>query len=206
MRVPERGRITIPKALRDRFGMNHHIEVEITPTSKGFLTYPRGLSKAERVRVERGVPTRRRTAPPEAALGPVVHLGQGGESCQGIGVAISGGLTAPEIADCAERAEALGYESVWVAEGHGRRSVRDPRGLCAPNPADSVSGPPSAACSFETAPTNRDGGCDGGTSSRAAGSSSGSDPAIGSRSDPSTAWSIRNRSGACGIPWLSFGR
>ena len=36
-----------------------------------------------------------------------------------IGVAISGGLTAPEIADCAERAEALGYESVWVAEGHG---------------------------------------------------------------------------------------
>ena len=36
-----------------------------------------------------------------------------------IGVAFSGGLTAPEIADCAERAEALGYESVWVAEGHG---------------------------------------------------------------------------------------
>ena len=36
-----------------------------------------------------------------------------------IGVAFSGGLTATEIADCAERAEALGYESVWVAEGHG---------------------------------------------------------------------------------------
>ena len=36
-----------------------------------------------------------------------------------IGVAFSGGLTASEIADCAERAEALGYESVWVAEGHG---------------------------------------------------------------------------------------
>ena len=36
-----------------------------------------------------------------------------------IGIAISGGLTATEIADCAERAEALGYESVWVAEGHG---------------------------------------------------------------------------------------
>lgn len=37
----------------------------------------------------------------------------------GIGIAFSGGLTASEIAACAERAEALGYESVWVAEGHG---------------------------------------------------------------------------------------
>ena len=36
-----------------------------------------------------------------------------------IGIAFSGGLTATEIADCAQRAEALGYESVWVAEGHG---------------------------------------------------------------------------------------
>ena len=36
-----------------------------------------------------------------------------------LGIAFSGGLTASEIADCAERAEALGYESVWVAEGHG---------------------------------------------------------------------------------------
>ena len=36
-----------------------------------------------------------------------------------IGIAFSGGLAALEIADCAERAEALGYESVWVAEGHG---------------------------------------------------------------------------------------
>ena len=36
-----------------------------------------------------------------------------------IGIAFSGGLTATEIAECAERAESLGYESVWVAEGHG---------------------------------------------------------------------------------------
>ena len=36
-----------------------------------------------------------------------------------IGIAFSGGLTASEIVDCAERAEGLGYESVWVAEGHG---------------------------------------------------------------------------------------
>ena len=35
------------------------------------------------------------------------------------GVAFSGGLTATEIAQLAERAEALGYDSVWVAEGHG---------------------------------------------------------------------------------------
>ena len=35
------------------------------------------------------------------------------------GIAFSGGLTASEIVDCAQRAEALGYESVWVAEGHG---------------------------------------------------------------------------------------
>ena len=37
MRVSERGQITIPKALRDRFGMNHNVEVEIMPTSKGLL-------------------------------------------------------------------------------------------------------------------------------------------------------------------------
>ena len=36
-----------------------------------------------------------------------------------IGIAFSGGLTATEIAECAERAETLGYDSVWVAEGHG---------------------------------------------------------------------------------------
>ena len=36
-----------------------------------------------------------------------------------IGIAFSGGLTATEVADCAARAEGLGYESAWVAEGHG---------------------------------------------------------------------------------------
>lgn len=35
------------------------------------------------------------------------------------GVAFSGGLTAREIVECAERAEALGYDSAWVTEGHG---------------------------------------------------------------------------------------
>ena len=37
MRVSERGQITIPKPLRDRFGMNHNVEVEITATERGLL-------------------------------------------------------------------------------------------------------------------------------------------------------------------------
>ena len=37
MRVSERGQITIPKRLRDRFGMHHNVEVEITPTDGGLI-------------------------------------------------------------------------------------------------------------------------------------------------------------------------
>lgn len=37
MNISERGQITIPKALRDRFGLNHNVEVEITPTDEGLL-------------------------------------------------------------------------------------------------------------------------------------------------------------------------
>ena len=37
MKVSERGQITIPKRLRERFGMHHNVEVEITPTDKGLL-------------------------------------------------------------------------------------------------------------------------------------------------------------------------
>ncbi len=37
MRVSERGQITIPKRLRDQFGMHHNVEVEITPTDEGLL-------------------------------------------------------------------------------------------------------------------------------------------------------------------------
>ena len=36
-----------------------------------------------------------------------------------IGIAFSGGPSPAEIVDCAVLAEDLGYESVWVAEGHG---------------------------------------------------------------------------------------
>ena len=37
MRVSERGQITIPKRLRERFGMNHNVEVEVTPAGRGLL-------------------------------------------------------------------------------------------------------------------------------------------------------------------------
>ncbi len=41
MRISERGQITIPKHLRDRFGMNQNVEVEITPTDQGLLIQKR---------------------------------------------------------------------------------------------------------------------------------------------------------------------
>ena len=37
MRISERGQITIPKTLRDRFGLHHNVEVEISPTDRGLL-------------------------------------------------------------------------------------------------------------------------------------------------------------------------
>ena len=41
MRISERGQITIPKRLRNRFGMHHNVEVEITPTKQGLLIQKR---------------------------------------------------------------------------------------------------------------------------------------------------------------------
>ena len=37
MRISEQGQITIPKHLRERFGMDPNVEVEITPTEQGLL-------------------------------------------------------------------------------------------------------------------------------------------------------------------------
>ena len=37
MKISERGQITIPKHLRERYGMTNSVEVEITPTEKGLL-------------------------------------------------------------------------------------------------------------------------------------------------------------------------
>ena len=36
-----------------------------------------------------------------------------------VGVAFTGGLVASEIVHCVKLAEDLGYDSAWVAEGHG---------------------------------------------------------------------------------------
>ncbi|MDE0701263.1 MAG: AbrB/MazE/SpoVT family DNA-binding domain-containing protein [Acidimicrobiaceae bacterium] len=41
MRISERGQITIPKRLRDRFGLNRDVEVEITPVEEGLLIQKR---------------------------------------------------------------------------------------------------------------------------------------------------------------------
>ena len=41
MRISERGQITIPKTLRDRFGLHHNVEVEISPTENGLLIQKR---------------------------------------------------------------------------------------------------------------------------------------------------------------------
>lgn len=45
MRVSERGQITIPKSLRDRFGLSHDVEVELTPTEGGLLIQKRTVAQ-----------------------------------------------------------------------------------------------------------------------------------------------------------------
>jgi AbrB family looped-hinge helix DNA binding protein len=45
MRISERGQVTIPKALRDRFGMNHNVEVEMSPTANGILIHKRTVAE-----------------------------------------------------------------------------------------------------------------------------------------------------------------
>ena len=74
MRIPERGQITIPKRLRDRFGMHHNVEVEITPTEQGLLIQKRAIREipggaclrhsrsGERRRVHSGYPRNMITA------------------------------------------------------------------------------------------------------------------------------------------------
>ena len=44
MRISERGQITIPKPLRDRFGMHQNVEIEITPTENGLLIQKRAAA------------------------------------------------------------------------------------------------------------------------------------------------------------------
>lgn len=44
MRISRKGQITIPKHLRERFGMNQNVEVEISPTEQGLLISKRSSS------------------------------------------------------------------------------------------------------------------------------------------------------------------
>lgn len=44
MRISKRGQITIPKTLRDRFGMRPKVEVEITPAKNGLLIRKRSTA------------------------------------------------------------------------------------------------------------------------------------------------------------------
>lgn len=41
MKISERGQITIPKYLRERYGMTPGVEIEITPTEDGLLIQKR---------------------------------------------------------------------------------------------------------------------------------------------------------------------
>jgi AbrB family looped-hinge helix DNA binding protein len=45
MKVSERGQITIPKALRDRFGFQTNVEVELVPTKNGVLIQKHSRTK-----------------------------------------------------------------------------------------------------------------------------------------------------------------
>lgn len=45
MRVSKRGQITIPKALRDRYGLRPGVEVELIPTEKSLLIQRRTAAK-----------------------------------------------------------------------------------------------------------------------------------------------------------------
>ena len=45
MRISKRRRITIPKSLRDQFGMHRNAEVEISPTSQGLLIRKRAADQ-----------------------------------------------------------------------------------------------------------------------------------------------------------------
>ena len=44
MRTSERGQITIPKALREKFGLHHGVEVDINPTGQGLLIRKRAAA------------------------------------------------------------------------------------------------------------------------------------------------------------------
>ena len=44
MRVSKRGQITIPKVLRERFGLHHGVEVEVSATDQGLHVHRRAAA------------------------------------------------------------------------------------------------------------------------------------------------------------------
>ena len=44
MRISERGQITIPKILRERYGLTYNVEVEVNPTERGLLIQKRAAA------------------------------------------------------------------------------------------------------------------------------------------------------------------
>ena len=61
MQISERGQITIPKALRDQYGMDHNVEVQFEPAPDGILIRKRSAARHPVDRVygvlDRGVGT-----------------------------------------------------------------------------------------------------------------------------------------------------
>jgi len=51
MKISERGQVTIPKALRERFGLHKDVEVELIPAKEGVLIQKRsrGVHPVDRV-------------------------------------------------------------------------------------------------------------------------------------------------------------
>lgn len=45
MKISERGQITIPKRLRDRFGLHKDVDIEITATENGLLIQKRSMAE-----------------------------------------------------------------------------------------------------------------------------------------------------------------
>ena len=52
-------------------------------------------------------------------VGSGVIAAERGEFMDRVGLSFSGGLNPPDIVDCIQLADELGYESAWMAEGHG---------------------------------------------------------------------------------------
>ena len=72
-----------------------------------------------------------------------------------LGIAFSGGPNPAEIVECVKLAEALGYESAWVAEGHGG----DQFAVLAACAADALTADAATALASQLTRSRRPRGC-----------------------------------------------